>query len=98
MLVKCFPDEFAENSVRPREPRAGKFCRIIFVERFVHEAGAGGRVLQRGETALNFFITRRRQSLHDQTERPDHIHADVRAAQTARGRADAPIRIGRRQQ
>ena len=42
----------------------------------------------------NFLVVGAGQALHDQAQRPDHVHANVRAARAFGGLAFAVIRIG----
>src|SRR5215469_11907779 len=81
-FAECFPNELAEERVSPRKPRTRELLRVIFVESFVHEACASVCAPQSIQTLLDLAITCCCQGLHDQAQRPDHIHPDMRPTQT----------------
>ncbi len=63
----------------------------------MHETGSGVRFLQRGQTLFDLRVARGGQPLHDQAQRPDHVHSDMRSARTVGGFAMTVIGICIRQ-
>ena len=74
-----FDNQFAEESIGPREPVATVISGIVFVERFVHETRSGVSVPEHGDTFQDFFWGRARQCSQDDPHRPDGIFACMRA-------------------
>ena len=64
-FVKGFPEEFAEDGVGPGKPRAGELLRVVLVEGFVDEAGAGVRAAEYVEALVDFFVACGGESLND---------------------------------
>lgn len=95
-LLKCLQHQFAENGVRPSEPGAGEFLRIVLVKGFVHEARPRVRLLQCLQATANFLVVGAGQAARDNAQGPNHVYADVRAAGPFGGAAFAEIGIPRR--
>jgi len=79
-----FQDELAEECVSPGEPGAGEFLWVVLIERLVHESPSGMRGLKHPETKQNLVVTGAGQGPHDNSQRPDHVQADVRSTDAFR--------------
>ncbi len=73
-------DQFAEQGVGPGEPVAGEGARVVLVEGFVHEAGAGMRGFQPLQALAQLCVVVADQCVLNDRHRPDGAHAAVRAA------------------
>src|SRR5215831_12984300 len=85
-LLIQLQNQLAKQRVGPGEPCAGEFLWVVLVESFVHKARAGVGGFQHSQAQTNLVVTRARQSPHDDSQRPDHVQTNVRAAD-AFGRA-----------
>ena len=86
-------DQLTEKGILPRKPRAGEVSRIVYVERLVHESGAGVGIKKHAQRGAYLFVVGGCERTHHQTHRPSHVIAYMRAAYTFSGLAFEKVRI-----
>ena len=86
-VIDEFEDELAEEAVLPGEPFAGEVGGIVLVETLVYEAGAGVGSKERGDAVADLIVAGGSESPHHYGHGPDHVVADMGAADSLTGGA-----------
>src|SRR6202167_6824283 len=92
-LRRQLDDELAEERIGPGEPGTSKAECVVFPERFMHEAGAGGGIAQPVQALANLAIVGCSEGAIRDGHGPNGVDALVRAADALGGLAAAEVGI-----